>query len=380
MAFRGFGDDALKVKSDRREAALKAAQIAASERASMRSAEVAIRGQEENARQADMADARAGAQFDASENARVDNMNFQREHLADTIVSGEENRAANERTTQVDQGLKQQGMDLRRQQAEQQDKNQRFDQAVKIAGVEQNERQLQMNEEIFAKTQAEAQKQQDAQDEMNQVGTAAQLAALRAAVVATGPLPMVFINSINDANGVEYGAPGSVTMIMPVTDQETKARLGVGVRKIGKDGKPVDSILDPMTIAPKLRASMSPESWMQLVGDVTTGQRSKGNDRTTVGFGQEHVKFDKDRAAALVAEHSRLATESSPTGTMLRDDVESTKTTMANIIKELHAELGLIETDSVDDTQTEKRYTPEESQSLEPGTIYMGTDGRKYKR
>ena len=29
---------------------------------------------------------------------------------------------------------------------------------------------------------------------------------------------------------------------------------------------------------------------------------------------------------------------------------------------------------------TEKRYTPEESQSLEPGTIYMGTDGRKYKR
>lgn len=30
--------------------------------------------------------------------------------------------------------------------------------------------------------------------------------------------------------------------------------------------------------------------------------------------------------------------------------------------------------------QEEKRYTPEQSQSLAPGTIYTGTDGRKYKR
>ena len=93
MAFRGFGDDALKVKADKREAALKAAQIAASERASIRAANVQMAGLQENARQADMANERANTQLALGENARVDNMNLQRERLADTIVSGQEKRA-----------------------------------------------------------------------------------------------------------------------------------------------------------------------------------------------------------------------------------------------------------------------------------------------
>ena len=93
MAFRGFGDDALKVKADKREAALKAAQIAASERASMRSAGVQMAGLQENARQADMAHQRAGEQlaagnerFDkqlaAGEAARAEELGLKREGMA----------------------------------------------------------------------------------------------------------------------------------------------------------------------------------------------------------------------------------------------------------------------------------------------------------
>ena len=93
MAFRGFGDDALKVKADKREAALKAAQIAASERASMRAANIQMAGLQENARQADMANQLAREQlaagnerFDkqlaAGEAARMDELALKREAIA----------------------------------------------------------------------------------------------------------------------------------------------------------------------------------------------------------------------------------------------------------------------------------------------------------
>lgn len=345
MGFRGYGDDAMKVAADQRQASVQLASIAASERASKRGAANQAASIAENARQADMANTRAGENL--SENARQANMADTRasnqlivadaEHQ-DTMGLKREELDTQRIVAQDNQDIKRQGVELGNRKLAADMRNKQVDQAVKIAGVDQKERQLRLNESTFTKAQMEAQRLKDAQDEMDQVGTAAQLAAVRAAVVSDSPLPMPFINPINDAAGVAYGEPGSVTMIVPVIDPNTNARLGVGVRKIGKDGKPVDTIMDPMTLFPKLRASMSPESWMKFVGEVQGGQKSRGNDRTTVGMQQEHTKFEKDRIAALTAERTRLAGDSK---TMLRDDAEQAKTKIAKITGMVDTALGL---------------------------------------
>lgn len=333
MAFRGFGDDAMKVAADQRQERVQRAQIAASERASQRSAANQAASLNENARQADMADSRARTAQGDETATRVA-----------TIAGGEALRrdelAASQKNAAADRGIRQQGMDLSRRELDQRGQAQQFDAAAKTEDLRQRDRQISLNEATFTKAQIEAQRQQDAENEMQQVGTAAQLAAMRAAVVSDRPLPVPFINSINDARGVAYGEPDSVTMITPIIEPNTGARLGVGVRKIGKDGVPVDSILDPVELFPKLRASMSPESWTKLFGEVTGGQRSRGNDRTTVAAQMEHTKFEKDREAALAKEQTRLeASLANPK--MLLDDVEAVKTKIAKIAGVREGMLGL---------------------------------------
>ena len=342
MAFRGFGDDALKVKADKREAALKAAQIAASERASMRSANVQMAGLQENARQANMANERAGAQLAQGENARIDSMNLRREQLADDIVSGQEKRA-------LDEGA-------RRDMMAATEAARKDDLSVKIGEMSQKERQLQLNESTAAKLDAEWQRQQAAQEEMQSEDTALQLAILRFAVnTPDGQVPMGFLNALNNHRGVAYGDPGSVTQVFGITDPTTKARVGTGMIKIGDDGKPIESILDPMLIIPKLLASMPTDKAMETIRNLTFGNQARGSDRVTAAamkYARENrLEFAKSDPASLVkalAEQEDILRVTKPaktgTGTAAdpanQENLERVGRIKTNVFKALEAQTG----------------------------------------
>ena len=287
MAFRGFGDDALKVKADKREAALKAAQIAASERASMRSAAVSAMGIEENARQADMANQLAREQL-AAGNERFD------KQLAAGNERFDKRLAAGEAADEA----------YRRDSLAATEAARKDDLSVKIAQMSQKERQLQLNESTAAKLDAEWQRQQAAQEEMQREDTATQLAVIRAASLSSGPLGMPYINALNDLRGVAYGDPGSTTQVFPVIDPQTGARLGIGTVKIGEDGKEIQSILDPATILPQVRKSMTPEKWEEYARQLIRANTAKGSDRVTAAAIREMQKakleFAKSDPASLV--------------------------------------------------------------------------------
>lgn len=301
MAFRGFGDDAMKVAADKREAALKAAQIAASERASQRAAGVQMAGLQENARQANMADKRAGAQLAAGENARIENMNLQREQLADTIVSGQEKRRFDETARRETLAATEAA---RRETMAATEAARKDDLGVKIAELSQRERQIQLNENTAAKLDAEWQQQQAAQQELQNEDTATQLAVIRAASLSSGPLGMPYINALNNIRGVAYGDPGSTTQIFPVIDPKTGARLGIGTVKIGDDGKEIQSILDPATILPQVRQSMAPDKWEEYAQRLIGANGAKGGDRVTAATIREmqraKLEFAKSDPASLV--------------------------------------------------------------------------------
>ena len=246
MAFRGFGDDALKVKADKREAALRAAQIAASERASIRAANVQMAGLQENARQADMANQLAREQL-AAGNERFD------KQLAAGNERFDKQLAAGEAARMDELALKREGMAAdeayRRDSLAATEAARKADLSVKIAEMSQKEAQLQLNESTAARLNAEWQRQQAAQEELQREDTATQLAVIRAASLSSGPLGMPYINALNNLRGVAYGDPGSTTQVFPVIDPQTGARLGIGTVKIGEDGKEIQSILDPAVIS-----------------------------------------------------------------------------------------------------------------------------------
>ena len=365
MAFRGFGDDALKVKADKREAALKAAQIAASERASMRSAGVHIAGIQENARQADMANERAGNQLALQENARVDTMNLHREQLADSIVSGQEKRTLDEAA--------------RRDAMAATEAARKDDLSVRIADLSQRERQLQLNESTAAKLDAEWQRQQAAQEEMQREDTATQLAVIRAASLSSGPLGMPYINALNDLRGVAYGDPGSTTQVFPVIDPQTGARLGIGTVKIGEDGKEIQSILDPATILPQVRKSMTPEKWEEYARQLIGANTAKGSDRVTAAAIREMQKakleFAKSDPASLVKtlaeqEDNLRLTKPAKTGTgkaadpANQENLDRVGRIKTNVLKELEAQLG-----GVAEATPAANLTPEQRAFVtKPGT------------
>ena len=304
MAFRGFGDDALKVRADKREAALKAAQIAASERASMRAANLQMAGLQENARQADMANQlareqlaagneRFAKQLAAGEAARMDELGLKRagmELQASELALKREAMAADEA--------------YRRDSLAATEAARKDDLSVKIAEMSLRERQLQLNERTAARLDAEWQRQQAAQEELQREDTATQLAVIRAASLSSGPLGMPYINALNDLRGVAYGDPGSTTQVFPVIDPQTGARLGIGTVKIGEDGKEIQSILDPAIILPQVRKSMTPEKWEEYARQLIGANTAKGSDRMTVAAIREMQKakleFAKSDPASLV--------------------------------------------------------------------------------
>jgi hypothetical protein len=367
MAFRGFGDDALKVKADKREAALKAAQIAASERASMRAANLQMAGLQENARQADMANQLAREQlaagnerFDkqlaAGEAARMDELALKREGMAAYEAYRRDSLAATEAARKDDL-------------------------SVKIAEMSLRERQLQLNERTAARLDAEWQRQQAAQEEMQSVDTALQLAILRFAVNnPDGQVPMGFLNALNNHRGVAYGDPGSVTQVFGITDPTTKARVGTGMIKIGDDGKPIESILDPMLIIPKVLASMPTDKAMETIRNLTFGNQARGSDRVTAAamkYARENrLEFAKSDPASLVKtlaeqEDNLRLTKPAKTGTgkaadpANQENLERVRRIKTKVLKELEAQLGGVE----EEAALAANLTPEQRAFVtKPGT------------
>lgn len=372
MAFRGFGDDALKVKADKREAALKAAQIAASERASMRSANVQMAGLQENARQADMANRRAGEQlaagnerFDkqlaAGEAARLDDLNIKREGMAADESYRRDALTLNEQMRKADLG-------------------------VKMEELSQRERQIQLNESTAAKLDAEWKQQQAAQEEMQRADTATQLAVIRAASLSSGPVGMPYINALNDLRGVAYGDPGSTTQVFPVIDPQTGARLGIGTVKIGDDGKPIQSILDPATILPQVRKSMSPEKWEEYAQRLIGANTAKGSDRVTAAAMREMQKtkleFGKTDPGSLVKtlaeQEDNLRFTKAPKGGTSgaadpanQENLDRVGRIKTNLLKELEAQTG-----GGDEAPPTATLTPEQQAFVTPPKT-KGTGGER---
>ena len=312
MAFRGFGDDALKVKADKREAALKAAQIAASERASMRSANVQIAGLQENARQADMANQRAGEQlaagnerFDkqlaAGEAARMDELGLKR--------AGMELQAS-------ELALKREGMvadeSYRRDALTLNEQMRKADLGVKMEELSQRERQIQLNEGTYAKLNEEDQRQRAAQAQLQDRKKATLLAAMRAAAVSEGPLGYAYPNAINDANGVAWGDEGSCVGITPIPDPKTGEVYGIGFITI-KDGKPMYEVKDPMIEFDAIVGSMKPESALEWADQVFNRQKGPKNTRATVAaklaLEKHGIQFGKTDPGTLLKAVSEKADE-----------------------------------------------------------------------
>lgn len=366
MAFRGFGDDALKVKADKREAALKAAQIAASERASMRAANVQMAGLQENARQADMANQLAREQlaagnerFDkqlaAGEAARMDELALKREGMAADEAYRRDSLAATEAARKADL-------------------------SVKIAEMSQKERQLQLNESTAARLDAEWQRQQAALEELQREDTATQLAVIRAASLSSGPLGMPYINALNNLRGVAYGDPGSTTQVFPVIDPQTGARLGIGTVKIGEDGKEIQSILDPAIILPQVRKSMTPEKWEEYARQLIGANTAKGSDRVTAAAIREMQKakleFAKSDPASLITtlsdQEDRLRTTppaKAGTGKAAdpanQENLDRVRRIETKVLEELEAQLGRVE----EEATPAANLTPEQRAFVtKPGT------------
>ncbi len=258
MAFRGYGDDALKVKENKRQHAAKMAQIAAQERASMRAADSAQKGLDENARQADMRDSQATAALEANVEAGEASRGLEQEKLSmskDSMASAEQAR----------------GEQLK----------------MNLATQAREDRKLQMNEEMFTRAEAEHQKMLAAQEAYQDKNTSAKIALYRAASVASAPLGMPYLNMMNDTRGVAYGDPGSLTQAFPIIDPNTEARLGVGTVEIGEDGKEIQSVLDPNVFLKDVVNGMSPDKAETFLQGIISGNKAGGHDRYTVAAQRE---------------------------------------------------------------------------------------------
>jgi hypothetical protein len=255
------------------------------------------------------------------------------------------------------------------------------DLSVKIAEMSLRERQLQLNERTAARLDAEWQRQQAAQEEMQSVDTALQLAILRFAVNnPDGQVPMGFLNALNNHRGVAYGDPGSVTQVFGITDPTTKARIGIGMIKIGDDGKPIESILDPMLIIPKVLASMPTDKAMETIRNLTFGNQARGSDRVTAAamkYARENrLEFAKSDPASLVKtlaeqEDNLRLTKPAKTGTgkaadpANQENLERVRRIKTKVLKELEAQLGGVE----EEAALAANLTPEQRAFVtKPGT------------
>ena len=288
MAFRGFGDDAMKVAADQRAHNAKMASIAASERASRRSAAVSLSGQAEQAREADQNVALKQEQLAAqtseaaaSREASALESDKSRAFAAEQGALGREaSSAENEksRAFSAEQG------DLTREQ----------DRVFK-------ERQMRINEETFNRLSQQWTQEQAAQVEREMGVNAATMAGLRAASVSDKPVPPMFLNAINEARGAVYGQPGSITGMFPIIDDKGN-RLGFGVTEIDKQGNKFEKAIDPTTVLPKMLSQMKPEDAESFTKQLIYGNRSAFDDKLTLLAKEYAAKLEIEKQKTAAAE------------------------------------------------------------------------------
>jgi hypothetical protein len=168
-------------------------------------------------------------------------------------------------------------------------------------------------------------------------------------------VPMGYINALNNANGVAYGDPGSLTQAFGVPDPQTGARLGTGTVKIGQDGKPIQSILDPAIILPQLRKSMAPDKWEDYAQRLIGANKAKGSDRVTAATMREmqnaRLEFAKSDPANLIKALSEQESELRRTkppkdgagkaaDPANQENVDRLGRIKTNVLKELEAQTG----------------------------------------
>ena len=245
--FRGFGDDAMKVAADQRQHAAQMAQIAAQERASRRSAAVAMAGQAENARQADMQLQARKEELQAGRTAAAEENAAQRSF---TAGQADLNRAAAAEESGAQRAF----------QAEQAGLNRTQDDILR-------ERQLAINESTFARMKDQWDREDAAKAEYASQENAATLAAMRL-VAGTGKNADTWVlDSINLARGVKTGDPGSLTKLFPVKDDQGSV-YGWGAEEVAKDGSIIQKAIDPADKLPIMREMMGPQAWESFGADL----------------------------------------------------------------------------------------------------------------
>lgn len=281
MAFRGFGDDAMKVAADQRQHAAQMAQIAASERASQRAASVALAGQAEGAREFDERQTLAREQMSAEQQNAEAGRQFSAEQaeLSRTAAAEEAERGRAFTAKQTD---------LARQDAF---AKEQADNALK-------ERQMQINEATFNQLNTQWQQEREAQQEMLNRENAATLAALRVAATASdGMVPPLFLNAINEARGVVADEPGSITQLFSIRDSKTGERQGFGSVEIDKDGNQIQKALDPRQVLPKMFAQMKPADSEKLARDIIAGGSTSFDDKMAL-MAKKHV-YDMEKETEI---------------------------------------------------------------------------------
>lgn len=317
MAFRGFGDDAMKVAADQREYNAKMASIAASERASRRSASVALAGQAEQAREADQ------------------NVALKEEQLAAQTEEAAAGRAASAAESEKSRAfVAEQGALGREASALESDKSRMFTAEQGDLTREQNrgfqERQMRINEETYNRLNQQWTQEQEAQAERQMGVNAATMAALRAAAISGKPAPPIFLNAINGARGKVHGEPGSITGLFPIVDDKGN-RLGFGVTEIDKEGNTIEKALDPVQVLPKMMSQMKPEDAEFFTNQLISGNRSAFEDKLTL-LAKEHaakLEVEKQKTAAAEAKLNSPAalTALREQEMQVRADVEKAKKT-----------------------------------------------------
>ena len=289
MAFRGYGDDALKEKKDLRANATKRASIAASERASQRSAGVQMAGLGEKAREADMADDRANTRMGNMQDAREANVVLG----ARSATIREDESAANIEKGRIDTELGAENMAL--QAKDREDKL-----ALKLEAETRQQRQLAINEETFLRMEEGYQKEAKIQEAWQSEDTAMGIAIARKMVTATGPIPEMFFNPLNQSRGLKKGDKGYISGGFPIIDPKTKEQHGWGMTSYGKDGEEIQSVLEPTQFLEKLRKSMAPQAYTTLLDDLELANGFKGVDATKAAIGLQRRKLELDAAAKTI--------------------------------------------------------------------------------
>lgn len=307
MVFRGYGDDTQKMRESKRNNATRRMAIAASERASKRSANAQEAALTEKSREFDLSMEHSKEVSDANVSVENEKVAFNRETAAANASAQKENAAA---TAKYRASM----LDFQKQQLDANTSDKQDARALKgdefVENLSLAQRQMKLNEDTYAKLEEEHQRKEEARQEMQNVETAAQLAVYRAASLASGPLDISYCNALNDARGIAYGEPGSVTGVFPIIDQKTKERLGVGATKIGKDGNEIQTVLDPAWMIPKVMSSMSPEKAEAYRAQLSGGNKARGTDKFTAAalkYAQDQkLQFSKTDPGAYL---DKLSTE-----------------------------------------------------------------------